>query len=264
MSFPRPDWAALGIGVALAIALVVWELRATQPFFDVRLLATNLALTRTYLRFAVAMLCSYTVLYGISQWLEAGRGLSAQQTGLVLLPNSVISIFLIRQVSKRNLVRGPLLFSASASLFASLAIQTLATRSSIVGIMSVTVVFGLAGLAYPTNQLILYTQVRAGEIGTASGLFRTWGYLGSIASSAVIAIVFGARATDHGLHTIGWIMAIASALGLLLILTDREIMRTRHARREPEVPSTAGGEETDSHAIRQFQHAPAAEGGIEA
>ena len=73
----RPDWYLLGVSVAAWIALVAWELRARSPFFDVRLLASNLALTRTYLRFALVLLCVYIVLYGITQWLEAGRGFSA-------------------------------------------------------------------------------------------------------------------------------------------------------------------------------------------
>jgi MFS family permease len=72
MGLPRPDWAALGLAVAAGAGLAWWELRAARPFLDVRLLAANLALTRTYLRFAVASLCVYTVLYGITQWLQAG------------------------------------------------------------------------------------------------------------------------------------------------------------------------------------------------
>ena len=44
------DWAALGLTVVFAAALVRWELRAANPFLDVRLLASNGALTRTYLR----------------------------------------------------------------------------------------------------------------------------------------------------------------------------------------------------------------------
>ncbi len=86
---------------------MAWELRARSPFFDVRMLASNLALTRTYLRFALALLCVYIVLYGITQWLEAGRGISAIGAGLLLLPMTLISGLIIAPVSRRNLVRGP-------------------------------------------------------------------------------------------------------------------------------------------------------------
>ena len=41
-----------------------------DPFFDVRLLVSNRALTRTYLRWALTLLGIYTVLYGITQWIR--------------------------------------------------------------------------------------------------------------------------------------------------------------------------------------------------
>ena len=48
LSLPHPDWIALVVAVVVAVALAAWELRAATPFFDVRLLASNGALTRTY------------------------------------------------------------------------------------------------------------------------------------------------------------------------------------------------------------------------
>src|SRR6185437_8874722 len=76
MSLPRPDWAALAISAVLAALLAAWELRAARPFIDLRLLASARALTRTYLRFGLTLLGVYVVLYGITQWMEAARGLS--------------------------------------------------------------------------------------------------------------------------------------------------------------------------------------------
>jgi len=52
--------------------------------------------------------------------------------------------------------------------------------------------------------------------GTASGLFRTFGYIGSIASSAIIAIVSRTGVSDHGLHVIAVIMIAFSALALVI------------------------------------------------
>jgi hypothetical protein len=59
--------------------------------------------------------------------------------------------------------------------------------------------------ALSRNQIALYTQVESEQTGTASGLLRTStyiGYIGSIASSAVIAIGFHQDASVHGLHLI--------------------------------------------------------------
>jgi MFS family permease len=240
LSLPRPDWIALGVAAAVGAALLTWELRASHPFFDIRLLATNLALTRTYLRFAVATLCAYTVLYGLTQWLEAGRGLSPEEAGLLILPMTGLSAVIVRPVSQRNLVRAPLIIAAASCLAGSAGVLTLTTRTPVIWIVVVTLIFGVTlGTAASANQTTLYAQVPSDLIGTASGLFRTFGYIGSIASSAVISLVFRTSVSDHGLHSIAWIMVAVSAAGLLLVLADRTIMRQVRAgsARPPVEPS---------------------------
>lgn len=106
-SLPKINLVYLVATVVLWVALVIWERRAKTPFFDVRLLASNLALTRTYVRFAVVMLCGYVVLYGITQWLEAARGMSELDAGLLLLPMTLVSGITVIPISRRNLIRGP-------------------------------------------------------------------------------------------------------------------------------------------------------------
>jgi MFS family permease len=242
LSIPHPDWIALGVAVVVGAVLVAWELRASRPFFDVRLLATNLALTRTYLRIAVALLCTFAILYGLTQWLEAGRGLSPEDAGLLILPMTAVSALIVRPVSRRNLVRAPLIAAAVSCLAGSVGVLVLTTSTPIVWIVVVTLLFGVTlGTAASANQTTLYTQVTAEQIGVASGLFRTFGYLGSIASSAVISIAFRTSITDHGLHTIAWTMVAVSAAALALVLADRAIMR--QARPDTRTP-TAGQADT--------------------
>lgn len=225
LSLPRADWVALGLAVVIAAFLVWWELRVARPFFDVRLLATNRALTRTYLRYAVTTLCIYTVFYGVTQWLEAGRGMSSQETGLLLLPMSAIGAALAQPLSRRNLVRLPLLLAAGSCLIGSLGVVFLGAATPIAWIVVVTLIFGITlGTTATGNQTTLFAQADAAQIGTASGLLRSFGYIGSIASSAIISVVFHSRVDDPGLHRIGWIMVAVSLAGLLLLLTDRRIL----------------------------------------
>ncbi|MGW6483598.1 hypothetical protein ACWGDS_38060 [Streptomyces sp. NPDC055059] len=68
-------------------------------------LATNLVLTRTYLLFVLTSLCVYTVLWGMTQWLQAARGMSSKEAGLLLLPMSALLAVLVRPISRRNLIR---------------------------------------------------------------------------------------------------------------------------------------------------------------
>jgi MFS family permease len=253
MSLPHPDWIALAVAILAGAALVGWELRAMRPFFDVRLLARNLALTRTYLRYAVVALCVYTVLYGITQWLQAGRGLSALDAGLVLLPMSAVSGVIARVVSQRNLLRLPLVVAAVSCLAASAGVLLLAGSTPIAWIVIATLVFGITlGTGVSANQTALYTQVAAGQIGTAAGLFRTFGYIGSIASSAIIAITFRTSVSDHGLHIIAVIMIAVSAAALVITVADRQLMgmaragQARQASQGAGTPTEEGQDQPDA------------------
>jgi MFS family permease len=249
---PHPHWISLALAAVLAIALVVWELRASPAFFDVRLLATNLALSRTYLRFALTSLCVYTVLYGVSQWLEAVRGYSAQDAGLLILPMAGLSAVLIRPISRRNLVRGPLIAAAVSSIGGAIGVLLLGTSTPVVGIVAVTLIFGVTvGTFAPGNQTALYTQVDAHKIATAAGLLRTFGYIGSIGSAAILSVVFHKRVTDHGLHEVAAIMIGASIVVLLFTLADRSLRKQVGSEAPTKRPTaTHGEEEITMHHIR--------------
>ncbi|MYS20332.1 MFS transporter, partial [Streptomyces sp. SID4948] len=173
MALPHPNWTALAVSLALGAVLTGWERRTPTPFFDVRQLVSNGPLTRTYLRAALTLLGVYTVMYGLTQWLQAARGMSSVQAGLFLLPMGAVSALVSRPVSRRNLVRGPLVTAAATMLVASTGILLLTTRSPAVLIVGVSLVFGITvGTQSVGNQTALYTQAPADQFGTASGLFR--------------------------------------------------------------------------------------------
>ena len=223
-SISQPRWIVLAAAVVLFVALTGWELRATYPFLDVRLIVRNAALTRTYVRFALVGLCVYVVLYGITQWLEAGRGMSALGAGLLLLPMSVISGVVVAPLSRRNLIRGPVIAAALASLAGAVGVLLLTSHTSIIWIVAITLVFGVAlGTAASGNQIALYTQAPPEQLGVASGLFRTFGYVGSIASSAITGIVFHTGVSDGGLHVIALIMIGVSITAVTLSVLDRTL-----------------------------------------
>ena len=223
-SIPKPNWIMLAATVVLFVALTLWELRAKYPFVDMRLLVRNGALTRTYLRYALVALCVYIVLYGITQWLEAGRGMSALGAGLLLLPTSVISGVVVAPISRRNLVRGPVIVGALASVVGSVGVLFLTSDTNIVWIVLITLLFGVAlGTTASGNQIALYTQAPPEQLGVASGLFRTFGYLGSIAASAITGIVFHTSVSDSGVHLIALIMIGVSIVAVALSVLDRKL-----------------------------------------
>jgi sugar phosphate permease len=85
------------------------------------------------------------------------------------------------------------------------------------------------GTAAAGNQTAVYGQAPAEQLGTASGLLRTSGYLGSIAASAITGIVFHTNVSDHGVHLIAWIMVGISVVLVLMTVTDRTL-RPRPSR----------------------------------
>ena len=197
LSIPHPDWIALGLAVAVGAGLVGWELRARHPFFDVRLLASNLALTRTYLRWALAGLCIYTVLYGLTQWLQAGRGISAQETGLLLLPMSALAAVLTRPRPDRRNGRGrsrpriPSLSSGSPGRRAGQRLSKRATSSSWPNIRAVSTAEGVpvVGSAPPSRRASITSRSPL-KTAPASGVWpRSLGRSGSAPRASSAATV---------------------------------------------------------------------------
>lgn len=129
-------------------------------------------------------------------------------------------------ISKRNLVRGPLIVCAVSSILASVGVLLLTASTPIIYILIITIIFGVTmGTTASSNQIALYTQVSADQIATAAGLFRTFGYIGSIASSAIIGVVFRTKVVDSGLHVIAVIMIVVSILALFITIFDRKLER---------------------------------------
>ncbi|OPG09461.1 MFS transporter [Microbispora sp. GKU 823] len=221
---PSARWWVLALSIVLWVADILWELRAASPFIDIRLLATRPALTNTYVLFGLVMLCQYVVLYGVTQWVEAVRGYSESASGLLLLPMTLVSGIVIALISRRNMVRGPVIAAALTALAGSAGVLLLDSSVWIGVVALLTLVFGAStGFAVAGYQTALYTHAPQQQLGTAAGLLRTFGYVGSIASSAITGIVFHHQVSNDGIHLIAWIM-IGVSLGLtLLTLADRTL-----------------------------------------
>ena len=106
------------------------------------------------------------MLYGITQWIEAVRGLSETDAGLIVFPMTLISGLVISPVSRRNLVRGPVIAAAVACLIGSAGVLILSRSGWIGWVVIITLVFGLVtGFASAGNQTALYAQAPAEQLG---------------------------------------------------------------------------------------------------
>jgi MFS family permease len=224
MTLPAINWVALGICIAGAAVLVAYELRADSPFIDFRLLASNGLMTRTFLRYALTLMGIYVVIYGFTQWMIAARGLSPMHAGLALLPMGVLSAIIARVVSRSRQLHLLLAASAVCLILGAAAVILLDSESPLPAVVLVTSLFGLvAGCGNVTNQAALYLAAPAERLGTAAGLLRTFGYIGSISAACLTGYAFRSGVDDAGLRLVGVTLVVIGAVVLALTVFDREL-----------------------------------------
>ncbi len=215
-------WWLLAVAVVLLVALVLWELRATKPFVDVRLLVRNGALSRTYARLFLTYLLAYTMTYGFSQWVQDVAGYPSDVAGTCSCRPAVVAGVVSFLVARRTAVRRPLVVAALVPLVGSGLLLLLHAGSPLVLLLVVPALFGVPqALASVSNQAALYRVVPSEYIGTAAGLSRTSIYIGAIAASSLIGGVFGQAPTTPDLHVLAWVM-----LGVGVLLSVLTLGRT--------------------------------------
>ena len=220
------DWYLLVLTGAAAAGFSWRELRARQPFIDIRVLGGNLPLLATYARALLCYVVTYAFLYGYTQWTEEGRGLSASQAGLVQLPLFTTAIVVSTLTGRRQAVRGKLLAGAVGQIAACALLLLLHAHSPLWMLLAVVTVLGVPqGLNNLALQNAVYHQADAERMGSSAGLLRTFGYLGAIIASAADGAFFGRRADTGGLHHLGTFMLAVSALFLAVTVVDRSLCR---------------------------------------
>ncbi|WP_313886213.1 MFS transporter [Amycolatopsis viridis] len=218
------DLYLLGVAVLLAALFIRVELRSRRPFLDLRMLAGNGPLLRTYLRQALAFLIVYAVMFGYVQWLESARELSESAAGALLMPMSVAAVVAAAWAGKPTRLKGRLIVNSTALLAGAVLLLFVGDGTWLGALVVLAAIFGLGqGLTSVTNQTVLYGQAPPEVIGTASGLFRTAQYLGAIAASTLIALCFGDRASSGGLHGLAVALIVIGVVLFIVTAADRAL-----------------------------------------
>jgi len=214
----------LALTAAAATGLVVRELRVVEPFIDPRSFVGNVPVLATFGRNLLTYVVSYAFIYGFTQWLEGGRGLTATQAGLVLLPMFLTAIVVSAITGRRKEVRGKLLVGSAAQIVACALLLQVRTGSSIWLLVVVGLVVGVPqGLNSLANQNALYHQSDPARMGSSAGLLRTFMYLGAMIASAANAAAFRHGASTAGLHHLAVFMLCAAVPLLAATLLDRSL-----------------------------------------
>lgn len=226
LDIEHPQWIALPIAAVLG-ALMVWHsLRRADPFIDLRMLAKNVPLSVTYLRAAIAFTVVYCIFYGFAQWVEGAGGYSAAQAGIATVPLSLLAGVSSMLGARTRGLRGPFLFAFSCSIVGAVALLCIHSASPLWLMATAVALFGIPqGLVSVTTQAAVYIQAPAEQLGAASGLQRTFSYIGAMAATVVIGVCYGHRPTDQSLHSLAIGMAAMSGLLLVATLFDRTLPR---------------------------------------
>jgi MFS family permease len=224
---PKVDyWYLPVLTVSAGLGFAVRELRSATPFIDLRVLRGNLPLIATYARALLAYVVSYAFLYGYTQWTEEGRGLSAAQAGLVLLPLFGTAIIVSLATGRRKEVRAKLLVGATGQIATCVLLMLLGSGSAIWMLVMTAVVLGVPqGLNNLALQNSVYYQAEAERIGSSSGLLRTFSYLGAIVAAAANGAFLSHRADTAGLHHLTWFLLAAAVLFLAITVADHSLSR---------------------------------------
>ncbi|WEH43649.1 MFS transporter [Streptomyces sp. AM 2-1-1] len=224
LDLAHPQWWLLLPLAVVGAVLVRWQLRTPAPFLDLRMLASNGALTRTYLRHGLGYLLVYCVMYGFTQWLEEVRGFSSGETGLLMLPMSLAALACSLLGARTKGIRGPLTLACLLLTGGAVLLGFLSGDSPLVLLLLAGACFGVPqGLIGTSNQAAVAQFAPAASIGSAAGLQRTAQYTGAITASSMIALAYGRAATDAGLHLMAWIAAGLGVALIVLTVTDRAL-----------------------------------------
>jgi MFS family permease len=189
----------------------------------VRMLAQNPRLVAVYGRYVGIYTIFYSVFYGFPQWLEQAHHATPAQAGLLMLPTSLVAIA-CTMIGARMRPRTALLLGCAGALVGCVLLLFLHVQSAAYAVLAASAVFGIPnGMNPVSEQATLALHANPAQMGVASGLLRTSGYVGAMLASSLIAITFsGGIAGDHPLHLLATILLVIAAV-LAIVATMRVV-----------------------------------------
>jgi EmrB/QacA subfamily drug resistance transporter len=233
------------VSVAVCAGWIVAELRAATPLIDMGMMRLPAVWTTNLvaLLIGVGMYAVFAFLPEFVQTpLSAGYGFGASitQSGLMLLPWSVL-MFVVGQFTGRLLLRvGGKTVVVSGSLIAAVSLAMLAfAHAAEWEIFLADSLMGIGfGLAFPAMSALIVDAVPASQTGVASGMNANVRTIGGSIGSALMASIVTARLLPSGLPReagyTGGFAAMTAALLLagaagLLIPVGRRVSASRAA-----------------------------------
>lgn len=187
---------ALGLGTLFLVAFVAWEARSAHPMLPLGMFRSR--------GFTIANAVSVAMYFGmfgsiffLAQFLQTVQGNSPLKAGLMILPWTVMPMFVapIAGAMSDRIGARPLMVAGLALQAGALAWLALASTPE-VGYGALLVPFAMAGagmaLVFPPVANLLVASVPEARIGVASGANNTMREVGGALGIAVMTAVFTA------------------------------------------------------------------------
>ncbi|MEK5522078.1 MFS transporter [Heyndrickxia sp. FSL W8-0423] len=215
-------WWALLIFIIASFLFYKYENNRSEPFIDFDSLKRNRTVSLIYLQFISINLVYYCYFFGFPIFLQQVHHYSEKQSGLIMLALAgfgVIIAPLTGRLIDKYKSKLPLVIGAVFLLVGTALSLSLHENSSLLWLLVIMGVLGISnGFNNISMQTALFEHIKPNETGTASGLFQTSRYIGSILSSSLLGIVFTAHLDVQHLHKVAIVCLIFCALVLVLAL----------------------------------------------
>ncbi len=225
------------LGIIFFVLFVWRELKVKEPFIDVRIFRSQPKLALVYAQFIFLNIFFYCLFFGLPSYFQEVMGLSVETSGLLMLFMSGVSIIISTITGKwvdKMGVHQPIIVGAFLSIIGGLAFTFFFVGASypVLGI-----ILSIMGLSYGIGNVVLQVAMLKESpkaiIGTTSGLFQTCRYLGSILSSIVLGVIFGAEISAAKMKIVGEVLIATGFVSLCMSLWfSKETLTFYKMRRE--------------------------------
>jgi DHA2 family methylenomycin A resistance protein-like MFS transporter len=209
------------VGIGVAWLFLRWEWRVAAPVVDPRLFR-NAHFAAACAAILLGNLVMYTTLLAVPTYLEHVRGESASATGLVLAAMSVLAAFATPLGGRWSDRQGrwmPAVAGGLIVLAGTLATALAVYAGSVSLLVTALAVMGLGlGVSGAPVQATSVESVPAAKAGSASGIYSTSRYIGSVVGSSALAMLFAREpSTGDGERFVGLFLGLTlvAALGVL-------------------------------------------------
>ncbi|MGI0092007.1 MAG: MFS transporter [Nitrososphaerales archaeon] len=241
---------ALLLGVILIFIFTVWQMRYSAPLLNLSIFRQKV-LTASILASFFQGLAGFSVLFLVIMYLQGVRNLTPLDASLLLVPGYVFGAVISPFAGKASDKLGARYVASIGLALEAVGIfiySTLTLGSPLFVVIIGSVVAGLGTSSFfPANNSAVMANAPRQYYGIASGLLRTFGNVGMVASFALavvvaslaiprnlaIAIFLGTGRLDSSLATAfigGMHTALYASIGIVAVATVLSVLRGKEAR----------------------------------